>query len=100
MLPAHRADGARILHRNRLPATGVVGDRQHYQRNALAAYAGNQLFEGVYIHVALEGLAQARLLGLRTGQVDGFGTDELDVRARSVEMRIVRDHVALLAGAR
>src|SRR5579864_968193 len=31
-------------------------------------------------------------------QVDGFGSNEFDVRAGGIEMRVVWDHVALFAG--
>ena len=37
VLPANRADGASVLHRDRLAAAGVVGDGEHDQRNAFAA---------------------------------------------------------------
>ena len=45
VLPADRADGARVLHRNRLAAAGVIRDCQHHQWNALAAYPRDQFFE-------------------------------------------------------
>ena len=100
VLLANRAHRAHILHRNRLPAAGVVGHRQHHQRNVLAAHALNQLLQRGHIHVAFEGMHRSRLPALGDRQVEGLGARKFDVGARGVEMRVVGDDVALLAASR
>ncbi len=99
MLPAHRADRLCVFHRNRLAATGVVGDRQHHQRNAITAYAGDEFLEGGDIHVPFERFTHAGLPGFGARKIDGFGADEFDIRTCGVEVRVVGDDVALLASA-
>ena len=97
MLAANRADRARILHRNRLAAAGVVGDGEHDQRNALASDARDQLLQRRHVHVAFEGMPRCRLARFGNRQVHRLGADKLDVGARGVEVRVVGHHVALLA---
>ena len=58
----------------------------------------DERFQRGHIHVALERMPCRRLTRLGDGQVDGLGADELDVGAGSVEVRVVGDDVALLAG--
>ena len=97
MLAANRADGASVLHRDRLPAAGVVGDGQHDQRNAFAANARDQFSSAATSMLPFEGKPRRRLTGFGNRQIDGFGADEFDVGARGVEVRVVGNHVALLA---
>src|SRR5271165_7451009 len=84
-------------HVNRLSAAGVVGHRQHDQRDALAPHTLDQVFERHDIHVALEGMLQARLASFRDHQVSSLGTDEFHVGAGGIEMRVVGDDIAFLA---
>ena len=89
---------AHILHRDRLAAAGVVGHREHDQRNALAAHALNERLERRHIHVAFERMLQGGLSALGDDQVHGFGADELHIGAGGVEVGVVGDDVAFLAG--
>ena len=50
--------------------------------------------ERLRVHVALEGCSDRRIAALGDHEVDGFGTGDLDVRARRVEVRVVRDDLA------
>jgi hypothetical protein len=95
---AHRSHLANVLHRNRLASTGVVGDSEHDERNAVAAYALDQGFDSGHIHVAFEGIGRRRLAAFGDDEIDGFGADELHVGASGVEVRVVGDDVALSAG--
>src|SRR5207247_7066430 len=95
--PADIAHRLRIFHRDRLAAARVVRDRQHDQRNALAADPRDQLLERRHIHIALEGVAVSRLIAFGDEQVRRFRTHELDVGASAVEVAVVGHHIALLA---
>ena len=97
MPPAHRAHLPDIFHRDRLPAAGVVGYGEHYERHTLAARVLNQIFQRLNIHVALEGMDRSRLLALGDDQIHCLSSDKLNVRASRVEVRVVGDHIALLA---
>ena len=95
---AYRSHLANVLHRNRLASTGVVGDGEHDERNAVAAHALDQSFESGHIHVAFEGIGRRGLATFGNDQIDGFGANELHVGASRVEVRVVGDDVALPAG--
>ena len=95
---ADGADLAHVLHGDWLAATGVVGDGQHDQRDALAADARDEGLERGDIHVAFEGVIEGGLAAFGDDEVDGFGADEFDVGAGGVEVGVVGDDVALLAG--
>ena len=97
MPPADRADLANVFHGHRLAAAGVVGDGQHHQRHALAAHALDQLLQRRHVHVAFEWMRRGGLPAFGNDQVDRLGADKLDVGAGGVEVRVVGDHVALLA---
>ena len=97
VLPAYVADGARVFHRNRLASAGVVGHRQHDQRNALPPNPCDQVLERADVHVPLERMPGRRLAGLGDRNVHRFCADKLNVGAGSVEVRIVGDDVSLLA---
>src|SRR5579862_332614 len=99
MALADRTDLADILHGDGLASTGVVGNGQHDERDALAAHAVNERFEGGDIHVAFERMRRGGPLAFFDDEIDGFGTDKFDVGASRIEVRVVGDDVALLAGA-
>ena len=58
----------------------------------------DQGFERGDVHVAFEWMHGGWAGGLRDDQIDGFGAGELDVGAGGVEVRVVGDDVAFLAG--
>ena len=91
------ADRADVGHADRLPAAGVVGHRQHHQRDVGGPLA-EQPFQRADVHVALERVAQGRLKALRDRQVGGLGPGELDIGPCRIEVRVVRDDPARAAG--
>ena len=80
---------AYVLQAHRLAAAGVVGERQHHERHAIAG-ASQQVFEPRHVHVALERMETRRVVRLGDHEVHGFGTRGLDVAARRVEVRVGR----------
>ena len=96
MLAADLVNGAHVFHGDWLPATGIVGDRQHDQGDAFAAHVSDQRVECLHVHVALERMLQAGLAAFGDDEIDGLGAHELDVRARGIEVRVVGDDVAFL----
>ncbi len=98
MLPAYAMNVAHVLHRDRLSSSRIVGDRKHDQRNARASDPGDQTLQRRDIHVALERMFQAGLAAFGDDEVHGLGPHKLHVGAGSIEMRIVRNDVALFAG--
>ena len=73
---AHLAD---IFHGDGLASAGVVGDGEHDERDALAAYADDQGFECGDIHIALKGMRRGGVLAFFDHQIDGLGSDEFDI---------------------
>ena len=84
------ADFADIRHRDRLPAARIVGHRDHDQRNAIAIFR-DEFFQRPGVHVAFERVCGGQVICFLAEQVDGFGAGEFDVRARRVEVRVVRN---------
>ena len=100
MPAANRAHLLHVFHRHWLPTAGVVGHRQHYQGNALAAHVADQIFQLLHVHVSFEWMFQAGLTPFGNDEIHGLGAHKLHVRARCIKVRIVRNDVALLAGDR
>ena len=97
MLPADLLCFAGVGHRHGLAAAGVVGDREHHERDFLGALAIDQLLEAKRVHVSLEGKEVGGFFGFGRGQVDRRSADEFAIRAGGVEVRVVWDDVAFLA---
>ena len=93
----HLAHGAQVLEAHWLTATGVVGDRDHDERDVLRAAFTDAGIEGGDVHVALEGMQDRWVVALLDHQVDGLRAGELDVGSRRVEMCVVRHHLAWTA---
>lgn len=96
VLAADGADGAGVGHGDGLAASGIVGNGEHDERDALASNSGDGFFEGGYVHVALERMDEAGLLALGDHEVESFGTDRFDIGAGGVEVSVVGHHVAAL----
>jgi hypothetical protein len=64
----------------------------------LAANAPDEGLEGTDVHVAFEGMSRCGVLAFFDDEIDGLGADEFDVGAGGVEVRVVGDDVAFLAG--
>ena len=94
MARADALDGFDVGHGDGLAAAGVVGDGQHDQRDVAGAFAGDERFERLHVHVALEIEAGLRVGGLRDGQIDGARAGEFDVGAGGIEVRVGGHHVA------
>ena len=97
---ADGADGAEVLERDRLPAAGVVRDRDHHDRDVLGAARRDEPLERLDVHVALERVLRRRVVPLGDHEVDRLGARELDVRARRVEVGVVGDDLARAADRR
>jgi hypothetical protein len=80
---------ADILHRYRLPATGVVGHRDHAQRNIVRTGVSNKLFQRLDIHVALERVFSLRVQTFFDHKIHSAGALRLDIGAGGVEMGVV-----------
>ncbi len=93
MAVADLPDAAQVLERHRLPASRVVRDRDHHDRNVLRPRL-EQRVERLEVHVPLERVHQARLAAFRNDEVDCVRARRLDVRARRVEVGVVRDDLA------
>jgi hypothetical protein len=79
-----------VLERHGLPAARVVRDRDEDDRHP-SLVPGEEGFEGVDVHVALERMDRRRIAALGDDEVDGLGTRRLNVRPRGVEMGVVGD---------
>ncbi len=95
---ADGTDFAHVLHGDRLASARVVGNRKHDERDALSADALDQSLEGGNIHVAFEGMLGGGMLPFFDDEIDGFRADEFDVGTCGIEMRVIGDYVAFLAG--
>ena len=87
------ADRPDVGQADRLAAAGVVRHGQHHQRDRGSLFF-EELLQRRNIHVALEGVALARLEPFRDRQVEGLRPGELDVGPRGVEVGVVRDDPA------
>lgn len=94
MAAADRANLPDILHGNRLAPSGIVGYREHDQRNSLPAHFIYQSFQRRDVHIALEGMDEAGLLAFWNDQIYGFSSNKFDIRARGIKVRIVRYDIA------
>jgi hypothetical protein len=87
---ADRAHRTEVLERHRLAAARVVRDRDEDDGN-IARALREQSLEGLGVHVSLEGMERRRVAALGDRQIERLGARVLDVRARRVEVRVVRD---------
>src|SRR5688572_302744 len=87
---AHLAD---IQEAHRLPALGVVRHSQHDKGDTVAVLLERR-FQRRDVHVPLEWMTRDSLASFLNRQVERDSSDVLDVGARRVEMRVIRDYVA------
>ena len=97
---ADGAHGTQVLERDRLPAPGVVRDRDHHDRHVLGAPLRDEAVERLHVHVALERMLRRGVVALGDDEVDRLGARELDVRPGGVEMRVVGHDLARAADRR
>ncbi len=95
MAAANLAYRTGVCHRDRLAAARIVRHRQHGQRNALPTDLGDQRFERLDVHVALERSTMLRIACFWTRQVNRLGPHKLDIRSRGIEVRVIGNHVSL-----
>ena len=97
---AQHAGLAEVLHRDRLPAAGVVRHRQHAERDLPWLGLLEQRFQPVQVHVALERMAGLRLFALRNHEVHRLRARRFDIRAGRVEVRVVGNDLPLATDGR
>ena len=90
-------DRTNVLHRDGLTSAGVISDSQHHQRNFLGAVTRDDFREARNVHVSFEGVCARRLFRFGDRQVQGFRPGKFAVSPGCVEVRVVRNEVALLA---
>ncbi len=69
----------------------------NHQRNLCGADGANGFFERGDVHVAFEGRDELRLARFGAGKIERLGADEFAIRARGIEVRVVRHDVARFA---
>jgi hypothetical protein len=95
--PANSAYSLYVFHGDGLAASGIVGDRQHDERNTLATHFGNQALKRSNVHVAFERMVHTGLAPFRNDHIQCFGSYKFHIRPRRIEVRVVGNHIALLA---
>ena len=98
MTLANSADLTNVFHRDGLSAAGIIGNREHDERDAFAADPSDEGFERGDIHVAFEGMRRCGMFPFLDHKVDGLGSDEFNVGARGIEVRVVGNDIPFLAG--
>ena len=86
--------GPQVLEATRLAAAAVVGDRDEHDRHGAGRAASQERVEGLDVHVALERVLALRVATFGDHQIDRGRAGPLDVGARRVEVRVVRDGAA------
>ncbi len=86
-----------VFHGDGLAASGIVGDRQHDERNTLATHFGDQALKRRHIHVAFERMVDTRLAPFRNDHIQCFGSYKFHIGPRRIEVRVVGNDVTLLA---
>src|SRR5205823_9571 len=76
---AELAGGTDVGHAHRLAATGIIGDRDHTQRDVLGADLRDRGLQALQVDVALEGVVNSRLSPFCNNEVPGFGPGSFDV---------------------
>ena len=97
---AQRAGLPEVLHRDRLPAAGVVRHREHAERHLARLGVLEQRLQLIEIYVALERMAGLRLLALWNDEVHRLRARRFDVGAGRVEVRVVRHDLPLATDGR
>ena len=95
-----RARRPNVRHAHRLAAAGIVGHCHHHGRDAGSTNLLDRRAQRIHIHVALERIVQFRILRLDAGQIARLRTLPLDVRARGIEVRVARNHLARIRDGR
>jgi hypothetical protein len=92
-VPEDRRNAPQVLEAHGLPASRVVRDRRHPERDAAFVVAAEGV-EAVEVDVSFERMFGTRVLALRDHEVDGDAAVVFDVRARRVEVVVRRDRRA------
>ena len=83
-----------VLHRHRLSPSGIVGDREHDERNVPGSLFLYELLKGGNIHIALEIGDRTRVPAYGNEQIDGLCAGKFHVGSRGVKMNIIRNTLA------
>src|SRR6185369_14010490 len=92
-----RSHFADVLHRHRLPTSGIVRYGEHYEWNTLRPHALDELTERFSIHVSLKRVSDRRLIKFRDRKIDRFGPEVFDVCASRIKVCVVGDDASFLA---
>src|SRR5205823_7424773 len=87
-----------VFHRHRLSTAVIIRYRQHYERDALPTDPCDKFAQSSDVHIALEGIPLRRLPTRWNHYVNRFGSDELHIRPRGVEVGVIRHYIAFFAG--
>ncbi len=86
---------ANIGHRHRLPASDVVGHRDHAERN-LVRIAPEQCLGAFQIDIAFKRMDQLWLQSLGDHQITSVDTDKFEVGTRRIKVAIIRHDLSCL----
>ena len=83
-----------VRERDRLSSAGIVGHREHDQRDAGGALRLDEPLEGGHVHVALERQPRLGVGGLGARKVGRARAAKLDVGAGGIEVRVIGNGLA------
>ncbi len=84
---------AEVGNRHRLAAAGVVGDGHHDEWDPVGTDLRDRPFQGIDIHVSLEGVLQLCVAALGDEEVASFGSFVFDICPRRVEVGVGWHHI-------
>jgi len=88
------ASPTNILHRNRLPGSGIIGDSGHAQRDAVRPHPLDQILQPLQIHVALKRQIQLGVIPFRDGQINRVCAKDKQVCLGCVKMAVIGHDLA------
>ncbi len=91
MLAVNLAHGLQVLQGDRLPAAGIVGDRDHAQRDRSRPDTVDERLELADVHVAFEGMTVAGIRRFIDDKVLRTSAPRPDVAFGRVEVHVAGD---------